>query len=118
MGSNNSDPSNWYSWIKFKYGTKVGDTNLPIYLTSEGVPTAVTASSLFSAFSSSTNTLSITVAGQTRTASAVNSVSNTWTAGTTAGPTLTTTVNGVASTAVAIPAASYTASGIVTTGEQ
>ncbi len=45
-------------------------------------------------------------------------VSNAWTAGTTEGPTLTTTVNGVASTAVAIPAASYTASGIVTTGEQ
>lgn len=106
LGSSNDNPSNWYSWIKFKYGTKVGDTNLPIYITAEGVPTAVTASSLFSSFTSSTNTLSITVAGQNRTASAVNSVANTWGAGTTnEGPSLTTTVNGVAGTAVRIPMA-------------
>lgn len=106
MGSSNNNPSDWYSWVKFKYGTKVGDTNLPIYFTSNGVPTAVTASSLFSVFSSSGNTLSITIAGQDRTASAVNSVANTWGAGTsTAGPSLSTTVNGVTGTAVRIPVA-------------
>jgi hypothetical protein len=48
----------------------------------------------------------------------INSVSNTWTAGTTAGPTIKTTVNGITSTAVAIPAASKTASGVITTGAQ
>ena len=55
---------------------------------------------------------------QLGTANLVNSVSNTWTAGTTAGPTIKTTVNGVAGTAVAIPSASASASGIVTTGTQ
>ena len=48
----------------------------------------------------------------------INSVSNTWAAGTTAGPTIKTTVNGVSGTAVAIPIASATASGVVTTGAQ
>jgi len=46
----------------------------------------------------------------------INSVSNTWAAGTTSGPTIKTTVNGVSGTAVAIPIASATASGVVTTG--
>ena len=55
---------------------------------------------------------------QLGTASIINSVSNTWTAGTTAGPTLKTTVNGVTGTAVAIPSASASASGVVTTGAQ
>lgn len=55
---------------------------------------------------------------QLGTASLVNSVSNTWAAGTTAGPTIKTTVNGVDGTAVAIPSAGASASGIVTTGAQ
>ena len=96
----------------------VGSATLPVYVTQSGVITACTASSVFSAFSSSTNTLSITVAGQTRTANAVNSVSNTWANGTTAGPTIKTTVNGVAGSAVTIPSASNSASGVVTTGTQ
>ncbi len=84
----------------------VGSVSLPVYVNTSGKVTACTASSVFSAFSSATNTLSITVAGQTRTASAVNSVSNTWAAGTASeGPSITTTVNGVAGTAVRIPVA-------------
>ena len=94
-----------------------GSASLPVYLNA-GTITACTAGSVFSAFSSSANTLSITVATQTRTASIINSISNTWTGGTTAGPTLKTTVNGVAGTAVAIPVATASASGVVTTGSQ
>ena len=96
----------------------VGSASLPVYVTASGVITACTAGNVFSAFSSSANTLSITVATQTRTASIVNSISNTWTGGTTSGPTLKTTVNGVAGTAVTIPSASSSASGVVTTGAQ
>lgn len=75
-----------------------------------------------SSIESSGNTMNLYSPGKGSTAidSAViiNSISNTWTAGTTAGPTLTTTVNGKAGTAVAIPSASSSASGIVTTGSQ
>ena len=98
--------------------TAQGSATLPVYVADSGVVTPCTASSVFSAFTSSTNTLSITVAGQTRTASIVNSISNTWANGTTSGPTLKTTVNGVAGTAVAIPSASGSISGVVTTGAQ
>ena len=94
-----------------------GSASVPVYM-SNGQILQCTASSVFSSFTSSTNTLSITVCGQTRTASIVNSISNTWTGGTTAGPTLKTTVNGVAGTAVAIPVATASASGVVTTGSQ
>lgn len=73
---------------------------------------------LLTAFSSSTNTLSITVGGTTKTATAVNSVSNAWEAGTSAGPKIKTTVNGKTGTAVAIPTATASASGVVTTGTQ
>ena len=98
--------------------TAEGDVNLPIYIESTGKAKACTPSSIFSDFTSSGNTLSITVTGQTRTASIVNSISNTWTNGTTSGPTLKTTVNGVAGTAVAIPSATGSISGVVTTGTQ
>ena len=95
-----------------------GSASVPVYMSS-GKILQCTASSIFSSFTSSTNTLSITVCGETRTVkSVVKSVSNTWTDGTTAGPTLKTTVNGVAGTEVAIPSASSSASGIVTTGAQ
>ena len=94
-----------------------GSSSVPVYMSS-GQILQCTASSIFSSFTSSTNTLSITVCGQTRTASIVNSISNTWAGGTTAGPTLKTTVNGVAGTAVAIPVATASASGVVTTGTQ
>ena len=40
MGSNNGSPSDWYSWVKFKYGTAVGSSTVPICLTADGVPTA------------------------------------------------------------------------------
>lgn len=38
MGSNNGSPSDWYSWIKYKYGTAVGSNATPIYLNSSGEP--------------------------------------------------------------------------------
>jgi hypothetical protein len=41
----------------------VGSATLPVYVNASGKVTACTASSVFSAFTSSTNTLSITVAG-------------------------------------------------------
>ena len=43
MGSSNASPSSWYSWIKFAYGTAVGGSTTPIYLTSSGIPTACTS---------------------------------------------------------------------------
>jgi hypothetical protein len=86
--------------------SQVGSTALPVYVSNSGVLTACTASSVFSVFSSSGNTLSITVAGQNRTANIVNSISNTWGNGTSStGPSLTITVNGVTSTAARIPVA-------------
>mgnify|MGYP002856330887 CR=1 FL=1 len=77
-------------WAKLYIGTAdtYGSASLPIYWNA-GVPTACTASSLFSALS--------------------------WTAGTSAGPTLSVTVAGQNRTAT-IPSASGTASGIITTG--
>ena len=69
----------------------VGSKTLPVYVTSSGVITACTASSVFSSLG--------------------------WTAGTTAGPTLGVTVAGQNRTAV-IPSASASASGVVTTGAQ
>lgn len=99
--------------------TAVGSATQPVYIAATGVATACTAySGLLTAFSSSTNTLSITVGGTTKTATAVNSVSNAWVAGTSAGPKIKTTVNGKTGTAVAIPSASASASGVVTTGTQ
>ena len=96
----------------------VGSATQPIYL-DDGTPKAATAySGLLTAFSLSTNTLSLTVGGTTKTASAVSSVANAWTGGTSAGPSLKVTVNGVAATAAAIPSASASASGIITTGAQ
>ena len=98
--------------------TDAGSSTQPVYF-SGGKPIACTAySGLLTAFSSSTNTLSITVGGTTKTATAVNSVSNAWEAGTSAGPKIKTTVNGKTGTAVAIPKATESASGVVTTGTQ
>jgi hypothetical protein len=90
-----------------------------VYIKADGTAAVCTAySELLTDFSSSTNTLSITVGGTTKTTTAVNSVSNTWANGTTAGPTIKTTVNGKAGTAVAIPVASISHSGVVTTSAQ
>lgn len=101
-----------------KLGTNAGSATQPVYFDG-GIPKAATAySGLLTAFSLSTNTLSLTIGGTTKTASAVSSVSNTWANGTTSGPTIKTTVNGVAGSAVAIPSASASTSGIVTTGPQ
>ena len=98
--------------------TSAGSSTQPVYF-SGGKPVACTAyTGLLTAFSSSTNTLSITVGGTTKTATAVNSVSNAWEAGTSAGPKIKTTVNGKTGTAVAIPKATESASGVVTTGTQ
>jgi hypothetical protein len=83
-----------------------------VYIAATGRATACTAASVFSDFSSADNTLSITVATQTRTASIVNSISNTWGAGTaSAGPSLSTTVNGVTGKAVRIPVATNSVCG-------
>ena len=38
LGASNGSPTDWYSWIKFKYGTAVGSGTVPIYLNSDGVP--------------------------------------------------------------------------------
>lgn len=96
----------------------VGSSTQPVYLL-DGVVTAAGAyTSLLTAFSRSTNTLSLTVGGTTKTTTAVGSVSNTWANGTSSGPTIKTTVNGVAGSAVAMPSASYSYSGAVTTGTQ
>ena len=101
-----------------KLGTNAGSATQPVYFDG-GIPKAATAySGLLTAFSLSTNTLSLTVGGTTKTTSAVSSVSNTWANATTSGPTIKTTVNGVAGSAVAIPSASASASGIITTGPQ
>jgi hypothetical protein len=43
--------------------TAEGSASLPVYIAKSGKATACTASSIFSAFTSSTNTLSITVTG-------------------------------------------------------
>ena len=76
--------------------TTYGSSTQPVYW-NNGVPAECTKyADLFTAFTSSTNTLSITMGGTTKTASAINSVSNTLTAGTsTAAPKIKTTVNGV-----------------------
>mgnify|MGYP002769292378 FL=1 len=58
----------------------VGSASLPVYMSS-GTVTACTASSLFSALSYSGSTLSITVAGQTRTAT-ISGGSGSWNGGT------------------------------------
>lgn len=58
----------------------VGSASLPVYMSS-GSLTACTASSLFSAMSYSGSTLSITVAGQTRTAT-ISGGSGSWNGGT------------------------------------
>lgn len=58
----------------------VGSASLPVYMSSGSI-TACTASSLFSALSYSGGTLSITVAGQTRTA-AISGGSGSWNGGT------------------------------------
>ena len=58
----------------------VGSASLPVYMSS-GSLTACTASSLFSALSYSGSTLSITVAGQTRTAT-ISGGSGSWNGGT------------------------------------
>ena len=71
---------------------------------------------------SSGNTLSFFSPGQGDTAvdsaTIINSVKNSWTAGKTAGPKIVTTINGKAGSGVAIPSASATASGVVVTGNQ
>ena len=72
----------------------------------------------FDTLSSSGNTLTVKVLGTEKTTTLVNSVSNTWTAGTTSGPTIKTTVNGITGSGTAIPAASGSASGVVTTSAQ
>lgn len=116
-GKNNGT---WQAWKQIPMTTtaSVGSATQPVYINAGTVTECTAYTGLLTAFSSSTNTLSITVGGTTKTTTAVNSVSNTWTAGTTAGPTLKTTVNGVAGTAVAIPSAAAGASGVVTTGAQ
>lgn len=58
----------------------VGSASLPVYMSSGGL-TACTASSLFSALSYSGSTLSITVAGKTRTAT-ISGGSGSWNGGT------------------------------------
>lgn len=58
----------------------VGSASLPVYMSS-GTVTACTASSLFSAMSYSGSTLSITVAGKTRTAT-ISGGSGSWNGGT------------------------------------
>lgn len=99
--------------------TDIGSSTQPVYFGSDGKPAVCTAySGLLTSFSSSTNTLSLTIGGTTKTATIINSLSNTWTAGTTAGPKISTTVNGVTGASVAIPSASSSASGVVTTGAQ
>lgn len=71
---------------------------------------------------SSGNTMSFFSPGQGDTAidsaTIINSVANSWTAGNSAGPKIVTTINGKAGTGVAIPAASASASGVVVTGNQ
>ena len=96
----------------------IGDADQPVYLFHGKISAATPYSSLFTAFSTSGNTISSTIGGTTKTTSAVTDVANAWTGGTTAGPELQVTVNGVAATKAAIPAASSSASGIVTTSAQ
>jgi len=99
--------------------TAIGSTTQPVYVTAAGkVATCTAYSGLLTDFSSSGNTMSITIGGTTDSASIVNSISNAWTAGTTSGPSISTTVNGITSTAATIPSASASASGVVTTGTQ
>lgn len=69
---------------------------------------------LLSAFGLSTNTLSVTVGGTTKSTSAVGSVAVSWSDGTTNGPSISVAVNSV-STSAAIPIATTTVSGVVNT---
>ena len=113
-GSLNASPS-WYA------PTTAGTSTYVLTSSGSGAPswTAQTAlTSIFQTLSSSTNTLTVKVGGTQKTANLINSVSNTWTAGTTTGPTIKTTVNGIEGTAVAIPSATGSASGVVTTTTQ
>lgn len=96
----------------------VGGKTQPVYLLNGVITLADDYTALLTAFSSSNNTMSITVGGTKKDATIINGVSNSWTNGTAEGPTLSTTVNGEEGTAVAIPSASYTYSGIITTGDQ
>ena len=113
-GSLNASPS-WYA------PTTAGTSTYVLTSSGSGAPswTAQTAlTSVFQTLSSSTNTLTVKVGGTQKTANLVNSVSNTWTAGTTTGPTIKTAVNGIEGTAIAIPSATGSASGVVTTTTQ
>lgn len=134
-GTSNSARPVWFAWAG-QNGTPVIDTNFT-YNPSGGVLKATTFDGLATKATNDSNNHQITDwyvhditsanniltyldgDGDTMgTANIINSVSNTWTAGTTTGPTIKTTVNGVAGTAVAIPVASASASGVVTTGAQ
>lgn len=134
-GTSNSARPVWFAWAG-QNGTPVIDTNFT-YNPSGGVLKATTFDGLATKATNDSNNHqitdwyvhSITSANNVLTYSdgdgdtmgttnIINSVSNTWAAGTTAGPTIKTTVNGVAGTAVAIPVASASASGVVTTGAQ
>ena len=61
MGASNTSPSSWYSWIKFKYGTAVGNSTTPVYINSEGVPTACTS------YTSALDSRYVNVTGDTMT---------------------------------------------------
>lgn len=41
LGENNSACSDWYQLIKFRPGTSIGSSNRPMYLSADGVPTAL-----------------------------------------------------------------------------
>jgi hypothetical protein len=118
QGTSNSDSC--YAVWSPEGAKAIGSSTQPVYIDATGqVVTCTAYTGLFTNFSSSTNTLSLTVGGTTKTATAVNSVSNTWTTNaTTYKLSLTTTVNGVAGSAIEIPAASGTAYGVVSTGSQ
>ena len=99
----------------------LGSVNQPVYLSGGTFYECNAYSGLLTDFSYVDNDLSLSVGGTTKTAKVVNAVSYSWTGGAAAGPKLTVTVNGESNTAAsasAIPAATYSASGIVTTGNQ
>lgn len=96
----------------------VGGSAEPVYF-KDGIPVKANAySTLLGEFSSTDNTLTLSIDATTKTATIINSISHSWADGQAAGPKLTVTVNGKSSGTAAIPTATTSRSGVVTVKEQ
>lgn len=96
----------------------VGGESEPVYLNAGVITKAKAYSTILESVGVSGNTLTVTAAGTSKTASVVTGVTTEWTtASATSVPAVKVTVNGVSDSAVA-PAATYNRAGVVTTAAQ